>query len=148
MKAEKRAPLEFSLPLDATVLVSLDYYSYFNREREGEGVHALSLFPVRLRVLPYWTFLWSSWPSPVPFELIQLTALKFLAWKVFFLTLLCSGARKGWTPFYPSKSIQHVNYGDPSPCHPYPGCISKTQLCTERAHSLPQLVFNQPSSLS
>ena len=40
------------------------------------------------------TFLWSSWPSPQPPLTLQLTDPKFLAWKVFFLTLLFYRARK------------------------------------------------------
>ena len=47
--------------------------------------------------------------TSAPFEPLQLVASKFLAWKVFFLTLLPSGARRGKLHAITTMGVQHDN---------------------------------------
>ena len=58
------------------------------------------------------------------FELLQLAAPTVLAWKVFFLVLLASGAT--------AKGVQHDKWKSVS-LFPHPSFISKTQLSAEGA---------------
>ena len=88
------------------------------------------------RVLPQWDLsLVLILLTRAPFDPRQLAAPKFLAWKVFFHSLLASGARKGKLHATTARSIQHDNA-----MFPHLGFISKTQLRTKGAHSLQKLV--------
>ena len=82
------------------------------------------------------------WLSPEPpLEPLQLAAPKFLAWKMLFLTLLASGAKRGALYAITARSIQHDNKWKSITMSPKPGFISKTQLHTKGARSLQKLVI-------
>ena len=70
------------------------------------------------------------------FEPLQLAAPKFLSWKVFFLTFLASGARRGELHAIMARGVQHYDKWISITVFPYPGFISKRQLCIKGAHSL------------
>ena len=76
-----------------------------------------------------------------PFESLQLAAPKFLAWKVFFLTLPASGARRGELHAITAKGVQHDDKWKYVSLFPHPGFILKTQLCTKGAGFLQKLVI-------
>ena len=94
------------------------------------------------RVLPQWALsLVLITFTRAPFEPLQLTAPKFLAWKVFFLTLLASGARKGKVHAIKARGVQHDDKWTSTIMFPHPGFISKTQLHTKGALSVKKLVI-------
>ena len=63
-----------------------------------------------------------------PFKPLQLAAPKYLAWKVFFLTLLASGARRGELNVITAKGVQHEDKWQSFSSFPHPSFISRTQL--------------------
>ena len=69
------------------------------------------------RVLPQWdSSLVLMAFTRAPFEPLQMAVPRFLAWKVFFLTLLPSGARRKELHAIMARSIQHDNNGNSSLC--------------------------------
>ena len=93
------------------------------------------------RVLPQWNLsLVLMALTRTPFEPLHMVAPKFLAWKVFFLTLLASGARKGELHATMARSIQHDNKWKSVSMSPHPGFISQDTIVLFRSW------LSQPSS--
>ena len=98
--------------------------------------------PRRPRVLSQWDLsLVLIALTRAPFKPLQLAPPKFLAWKVFFLTLLASMARRGELPVITARGVQHDDKWKSVSLFPCPSFISKTQLCVKGAEYLQKLVI-------
>jgi len=93
--------------------------------------------PPRSLVVPQWDLSLVLWTlTEPPFESIwqeQECPLKFLTWKVAFLLLLASGARRGELHSIPFKNVSYDRAWSHLTLKPDPSFLSKTRLRTGQA---------------
>jgi site-specific recombinase XerD len=95
------------------------------------------LRPPKSKIMPKWDLALVLWTLlEKPFESVWNEAdcpLKFLTWKVTFLLLLASGARRGELHAITDKNVSFAKDGSYMTLRPDPMFLSKTRLKTGRA---------------
>ena len=142
---DQNLPMEWSLNLQFTKQL---FHLWGSPHVDLFAIRFNAKLPTRRpRVLPQWDlFMVLMALIRAPFEPLQIAAPKFLVWKVFFLTLLASGSRRGELHAITAKDVQHDDKWKSVSLFPHPGFILKTQLRTKGARSLQKLVI--PALLS
>ena len=84
--------------------------------------------PIIVNRVPTWDLTFVLWSlTEAPFEPIRTTSLQFLSWKVLFLVLLASGARRSEVHAVDWKNVEYGPGWRYVVLHPVTGFVYKTQ---------------------
>jgi len=125
-RASIASSLKFSSTLDVS---SAQELSCLIKQMERER-------PPRSQLVPQWDLSLVLWTlTEPPFESVwqeEQCPLKFLTWKVAFLLLLASGARRGELHAIPFKNVSYDRAWSHITLRPDPAFLSKTRLRTSQ----------------